>query len=223
MLSRNASGFYSIPTRKGVVQLPSVSTILSVIDARGLNEWRVDKGREVSDAISEESRGVGSKGHALIERISNGGSIAKPEWESLDERVRNGLRAWVRWRDQVGFIPKHTEMVVYSLKYGYAGTVDAIGTIRPKISILADYKFAGALYHETNDAQVVAYDMAYTEMFPKRKARELYLVRLDKETGIPEPYKIENRKLPWETFLAAKTIFDNRIKVKLGGNNDTGD
>jgi len=220
---KNGDRYYRIELAGGrTVDLPSVTSILSVIDARGLTEWRVDKGREESKAISSEARDIGDEGHSLVRRISNGGSIARPEWESLDGRVCNGVRAWVRWRDQVGFIPKHTEMVVYSLKYGYAGTLDTVGTISPKVPILADYKFARALYHETNDAQVVAYDTAYAEMFPKRKPRELYFVRLDKETGIPEPYKIENRKLPWETFLAALTIFNNRIKVKLGGDNDTG-
>ena len=215
-------GYYTIHLPDGsVVELPRVTRILDVIDARGLNEWRVNKGREESDAISLDARDIGSQVHSLVERISKGGSIGKPEWELFDERVRNGVRAWVRWRDKVGFIPKHTEMVVYSLKHGFAGTLDTVGTISPKVAMLADYKTSGALYHETNDAQVVAYDMAYSEMFPRRKPRELYLVRLDKETGIPEPYRIENRKLPWETFLAAFTIFRNRIKVKLGGTNGT--
>lgn len=221
---KNGDRYYKIQLADGrTIDLPSVTSVLSVIDARGLNEWRVDKGREASEAISLEARGIGSEVHGLIQRISNHGNIKLDEWQQLDERVRNGLRAWWRWKAAVGLMPKHTEMVVYSLKYGYAGTVDMVGTIRPKIAILADYKTSGTLYHEVNDAQVVAYDMAYSEMFPRRKSRELYLVRLDKETGIPESHRIENRKLPWETFLAALTIFNNRIKVKLGGNNDTGD
>ncbi len=212
--------YYSIKLPDGnTVSLPSVTSILSVIDSRALTNWKVKVGQEEVDRISQDTSGIGSQGHSLIQRISSGGIIGKAEWDALDERVRNGVRAAVRWQRQVGFIPKHTEMVVYSLEFGYAGMLDVVGTRKPRIPSIADYKLARQIYKEGAFAQLVAYKHAYLEMFPKRRIDELWAVRLDKLTGIPDPQLVKNEELFWQIFLSALTIFKSRITISEGGDN----
>lgn len=200
--------YYAIKLPDGsTAQFPSVMTVLSVLDRRALNNWRASLGKEDADAIANEAADIGSQTHRLIERIIKGGRIEQAAWVGLDMRVQNALRAWWRWKQEVNFKAKHSEMTVYSLKYGYAGTLDAAGTVKPRCPVICDWKTSTAIYEDSNFPQLCAYKMAYLEMFPKRKVTDLYVVRLDKNTGIPEPRAVDEHDYWWRFFLAALNLF----------------
>jgi len=215
--------FYTVPLPDGTqAEFVSVTTALGVLDSRRLNTWRLSHTKEEAEAILADTGDVGSQTHAIIERIIKGEIISKDEWDALDERVRNCIRAWRRWQMRVNFKPRHAELMVYSLEHGFAGTLDSAGTTKPKRPGIQDYKTGNSVFIETAFPQIVAYKHAYLEMFPKRKVEDLIVVRLDKVTGIPEPLVVppEEEDTHWRFFLAALNMFrmkQEQARIK-GGN-----
>jgi hypothetical protein len=175
--------------RGETVWLPSVSTILEIYRRPGLMEWYGAKGLEEAERIRDDTAEIGTIAHALIERINLGGKVDKPEWDTLDERVRQAVRAYLRWKMESKFHPLESELTVYSLKYGYAGTIDAVGYFSGTAGI-ADWK-ATRSWWKINNLQLAAYRQAYHETFPARpNIDELRCIRFDKDTGIPEEHRL---------------------------------
>lgn len=176
--------------------LPSVNHILGIgfPKGAGLIQWLKNKTAEEADKILETAGERGSRVHDAIRELIKGqtmsiaaylqnedGSSTQltiPEWDFL--------LSWQAWVES--FKPqllKH-ETAVFNKKYGYAGTVDFIGSIEilvgkkiyidgklqeistPKrISCLLDWKTSGAVYNEYK-LQVAAY-AACMKLKPKQE------------------------------------------------------
>ena len=113
--------YYPIETKQGIMELPSVTTILRVANKEGLNVWRAKAGFELSEQISEETAEIGKQIHSYVARLIKGIPIGKLEWMQLSDEIKNGIKAYERFRLQTGFVGIQTEEMVYSLKYKYAG------------------------------------------------------------------------------------------------------
>ena len=114
----------------------------------------------------------GTEIHTLIEKKLKGNKIPKTYDE--EEHLQKILKNVDKWVDDWGFTPstfvdemgithKSIELTVRSETYGYAGTVDLIGTTKDNQTILADIK-TGKTTRKTMEAQMAAYAMAWTEM-----------------------------------------------------------
>ena len=121
------------------LSLPSVTTILKIHNNPALNRWASNLGTELSEQISEETAEIGKQIHSYVAGLIKGIPIGKLEWMQLSNEIKNGVRAYERFRLQTGFVGIQTEEMVYSLKYKYAGTLDAIGKFG-KDKILIDFK-----------------------------------------------------------------------------------
>ena len=212
--------FYRVPNwlleQRGLqtdreVWLPSVSTILEIYHRPGLMYWYGKMGLEEALRIRDDTGNVGTQVHALIERIIEGERIFDPEWLPLDNRVKQGVRAYVRWIQEQEFRPEQSEQTVYSLTYRYAGTLDAIGTFGPKrIPGLADWK-TSARFWKINNLQLAAYRVAYHEMYEEApRLREIHCARFDRGTGIPEdhPLSLREARTAFYCFLALRKTWD---------------
>lgn len=138
-------------------------------------------GKEIKFWNVEDAREIGTLIHDMIKRINDGERISEDEWFGTREPIRQGVRAYLRWKYSVGYNPRENEIIVYSLKNGYAGTIDSIGTIKQHVVII-DYK-TGVLDKDYVSMQLTLYFMAYREMFPRRKVNRLICLQLDKTTG----------------------------------------
>jgi len=184
---------------------PSVNHILGIgfPKGQGLLNWLKNKTAEESDKILKHAGERGSRVHDAIRDLIQGQTLSiqayyKNEDGSstpLQTEEWNYLLSWAAWCDK--FKPqmlKH-ETAVYNKKYGYAGTVDFIGTIeipagtkvyidgkltitpdkgpndtdyKPKIiSCLLDWKTSGAIYDEYK-LQTAAY-AACMKLKPKQE------------------------------------------------------
>ena len=227
------SNYYDITLPDGVtVTLPRVTSILRVINKEGLNIWRAKQGFELSEQYAQETSDIGKEIHKFVAQLGRGSPITPIEWGFLSEEIKNGLRAYVRWQREQCFESVNNEVLVYSLKYGYAGTIDAIGFIkllakRKRDLIIADWKTGSRIWEEYV-MQVAAYVMAYNEgnrAFLKElplgnrhspminKAR---IVSLNRDTGIPTERIVEKKELrhAFRAFLHAKGLFDYYKEVK---------
>lgn len=163
------------------VWLPAVSTGLDIYQASSLRSWYGRVGLQEAERVKNQAGTWGSQAHSLIDYLSRGGKIET--WDGIDEPVRNSLRAWVRWTIQAKFKPIHAEMIVYSLKWGYAGTLDTVGTFDRDLGI-ADYKTGKGFLSPLGLLQLAAYDRAFHETYPNHpRIKEARLVGLNRETG----------------------------------------
>lgn len=227
--------------------LPSVTTILRVIDKPFLLPWSIRLEREyllniagiiyqdslrapkpfsraeflrqieanfpkgnASDVVGRDAAALGTAAHKKCEWFLKGmlgaGGVARgpePEvrWES--EWAFQTFKAWV---EKTGFLPTLVEQTVYSLKYGYAGTMDILGILDGE-TVLIDIKTSGKIYRDSF-RQNVAYQEGVNEMGLSRVTRGL-TIRLPKtksETEVEVAW-VPDREVIWQEFLAALTLW----------------
>lgn len=117
-------------------------------------------------------------------------------------------QAYRKWREAHDVRPVAVEQIVWSHKYGYAGTVDWVGYVADQLT-LADWKTAAGVYDEMR-LQVAAYRQAWIEMGHGVPPLGGYLLRLPKTPNDTfEPHVI-----PWSeqdelfvVFRAARHLF----------------
>lgn len=204
---RRRSGFYMLDGKDYV----SVTTVLSVIGKPALTYWlqkqaalAVIEGatspeqaiRKVKDKSGTRAQ-EGTDAHAVAEDYARG--IMHPEnpyFAAIDSFFKT-------MRPEV----IHTELVLFNLKEGYAGTCDLLAKVGP-YTFLIDWKTSKAVY-EDYWLQVEAYnhcDLAVTkdgqrlEMKPADKTA-VVLLRTD------GTYDAVVVKGDFEVFLAAKKLY----------------
>ena len=108
---------------------------------------------------------------------------------------------------QTGFVGLAAEAIVYSLKYQYAGTLDAVGTIGDH-RVLVDFK-TGERFYPSMFAQVTAYYKAHCEMTENPRIKKLLVVNLNRDIGVPTTHslKIKDSQKYWDYFKACLRLF----------------
>lgn len=143
------------------IWLPSVTSVLKQLSDFKINEWRVRIGVEVADKISKLASERGTRIHSYCERALKGLEL---DLESADEEYFK--RAF---SNELGKIKNviAIEKCLFSIKYGFAGTVDCIGEYNGVMSII-DFKTSTKLkqkrYITSYFLQAAAYSIAYEEM-----------------------------------------------------------
>lgn len=210
----NGDRYYTIKTEQGVIRLPSVTTLLKIINRPGLNIWRAKQGFEASEQYAQETSNIGKEIHGFVAQISKGLPIPPLQWDLLSEEIKNGCRAYVRWQRQYEFQPIANELLVYSLKYSYAGTLDAIGWINIKGKrnlIIADWKTGERIWQEYV-LQVAAYAVALKERDKtfNNQLKEAHIVSLNRNTGIPHETIVDKSELKeaFKAFCHAKALWE---------------
>jgi hypothetical protein len=163
--------------------------------------------------IMEEAGDIGTQVHRWLEVIVKE-KIGTPqlEWEALekkvevttDERVKKCVSAFFKWANKHHFDPLESELMVYSKRFEYAGTFDAIGYV-DGILTLIDFKSSKAFYPEMG-IQLAAYRHAYQEMTNK-KIPALLVLRLGKEDGEFEAVTIKRPANALVAFKSAITLW----------------
>ena len=143
----------------------------------------------------EKAGDIGTRVHAAIENYFKKG--AKIDVDQDIQIPFNAVLDWVNKNDVNCLLSEH---VVYS-SMGYAGTLDFIGTINDK-KYLVDFKSSKGFWPDM-PMQLAAYNHAHEEMTGD-KMEGIGILRLDKETGMPEWKEIPFNKLGHylEKFLA---------------------
>src|SRR4029077_4600427 len=143
---------------EGVV-FPSVTEVLGHEPKPWLEAWK-DKWGVLAVRKTFYANQIGTAFHDGAERLSKGECVEYP----ANKRLGKMLERVESWIASEGFVPKHTEFHVVSLKHRYHGTIDATGTIlrHGDALVLVDYKTSSAIYEEMAE-QLAAYAQAYFE------------------------------------------------------------
>jgi len=133
----------------------------------------------------EKAQSIGTEAHSLIEwhlhRRMNAEVGPEPK---VSEPALWAYMAWDDWQRSVDLLPLHVENTVWSLEYGYAGTMDLHCMIRG-VETVCDWKSGKQVYLTEAGMQNAAYRHALREMGHGDPKQGL-IVRLPKVTTDPE-------------------------------------
>ena len=138
-------------------------------------EVDLDKARMNFREVSKTALDIGSAVHQSIEDYLMTGK--DPQKTKEDDRILAGFIAFLEWMDD-----NHVEVIgVEETVRGrfWAGTRDLKAVINGKVAVV-DFKTSKAIYANEYGPQIAAYRS------PDPDVEESWILRLDKETGLPE-------------------------------------
>lgn len=116
--------------------LPSVTTVLNLLNKEGLDQWKKRIGEKKADEISNRAMAEGTEMHSLIEDYMNNKATEGRKSErahKLFEQIKPSI-------NKINNIYAQ-EIQLYSDKIGVAGRVDCIGEFNGVLSVI-DFKTA---------------------------------------------------------------------------------
>jgi len=206
---------------KGEV-IPGVTGVISILDkSAALTGWavrlakeylisKIDAGEQITiidieEAVKqhrikkEEAGNIGEKIHTWIEEWMAGKNPAMAE----DEKVRNGITAFLQFQKENKVKWLENTKVIYSKKYGFAGILDAVGRIGKDL-VLVDFKSSNAIYQDYA-LQCAGYQIAYEEE-KKKKMKYRLVIRFGKDDGTFEWQKFQDNETDKKAFLACLAL-----------------
>lgn len=173
---------------------------------------------------SGEAADIGTMVHKYLEEYINAGIAGNPlPPMPHNEHIRKAIEAFLVWckENKVKFVS--AERKIYSKKHKYAGTLDALGHVNGKLSII-DFKTSKGIYDDMF-VQTSAYAKAVSEE-DGVDIKDCYIVRVPKDGSEFEVQRDENLALNFKSFLGCqenykrmrilKTKEIEKYKVKLG-------
>ncbi len=200
---------------KNGVSYPSVTTILGMLDKPALIDWAarmvvenlkeneevliqaaksgdkyavvdlLDKSKDAYKRARDKAAGTGTMVHKAIENYTIMG--IEPDFDKTEESqmVKSGFEAYLEWADRnhVKFLKNEIELCDEII--GYAGTADGVCEINGSLYLI-DFKTSKGIYDE-HKYQISAYKQAW-QRAPENAGKDINLgiLKLDKETGVPE-------------------------------------
>ena len=147
----------------------------------------IDFAIEAADRKKEGAADIGTEAHNWMEDFVKGKNPAMPKLKGAKQAVMSFLD----WMDQHKVKFTHSEKLVYSKKYNYVGTCDAIAKVgNEKLPYIIDYKVSNGLYPGVA-LQTAAYQNAETEESGQQYAGR-WALRFAKETE--EEYMVTQEK-----------------------------
>jgi hypothetical protein len=129
-----------------------------------------------------------------------------------DEKVRNGVVAFMNFQKEYKVKWIESERIIYSRKYDYAGILDGVGFILPDKSLfLGDFK-SGRIYPE-HFLQTAGYQIAYEEE-TKKEIKERMIMAFDKNTGDFQLSRRKENEKDKKAFIALITIKNRLDELK---------
>lgn len=182
------------------VKLPGVTSILK---SAGLTDMS-----GIKSGILIRAQKFGTALHKATELWDKG----VLDMSSLSAPLIPYLEAWKKFHKDYQIEWGSVELPVSSVKYRFAGTLDRVGTIGGKNTII-DLKTSSVMY-PAGAIQTAGYQIAYEEMTGE-KIRQRWGVQLTPENTIP--YKIENytESSDKAVFLSALMVHNFKEKHNL--------
>lgn len=216
------------------VLVPSVTTILKVIDKPAFPRWAAKmvcehlagclKPGEALDEIqianllkdakaapwrrADDAANIGTIVHSFAEEWALGNRPPPP----INPQARNAADAFVAWWESNDVEPVAVERKIYSRDHGYAGTVDLIAGVNGKLTV-ADHKSSSGIWPEYR-LQLSAYAQAYAEE-TGQEAEQRVCLRFGKDGAFETAvYSGPDDLRDWQGFRSALTLYDWQESIK---------
>ena len=172
--ARNSDGVRLYETPEGN-KYPSITTVLSIRNKKGLHEWRKRVGNDVANYVARTAASRGTKVHHMCEDYLNNVYTNYPsKWEKhkkdfLPYCLFNQLKEQALCNIN-GIYAQ--EAGLYSDKYKVAGRVDCIAGYKGVPSII-DFKTSSKERNDDWNENYYIQGSAYAEMFGERTGIEI--------------------------------------------------
>ncbi len=141
---------------------PSITTVLSSRNKKGLFEWRKKVGEEVANYVARTAANRGTKVHHMCEDFLNNKEVnTEPFFAAC---LFNQLKP--KMIEKINNI-HYQECALYSDKLGIAGRVDCIAEYDGKLSII-DFKTSSKERNDKWNENYYIQASAYAEMYEER-------------------------------------------------------
>lgn len=231
-----AGHWYKIedPETNDFIYLPSATNILDAFPNKQLDIWAETTSPEEIKRAKDDGKIQGTKVHHSVDLMLNGekvelSGITERQIEilglsdkklvaylkqELTEREEKGLIGFQNfWEDFKG-ITVANEIMVYSGKHGYAGTLDWIGYLwnakkKAYELWLLDWKTSKQLSRE-NDLQVAAYHKALEELHGKKFKLRVGILQVGNKNKCKYTLKeVTDEKQAFDLFITTKKLWDD--------------
>lgn len=150
---------------------------------------------------------IGHLTHAWIENYIKDNQEELP----INKEAKNGCQAFLTWliQNKVDFIK--SEQRIYSKKYNYAGTLDALAVVNGELTLI-DFKTGSGCYPEMG-YQLASYQLAFEEEFTETHITKRLICNI-KKTGELETKEYPEYEKDRDVFLASMVLWKRQQEHK---------
>ena len=214
--ARNSDGVRLYETPEGN-KYPSITTVLSIRNKKGLHEWRKRVGNDVANYVARTAASRGTKVHHMCEDfLNNEFDEDKHKKDFLPYCLFNQLKEQALCNINDIYAQ---EAGLYSDKYKVAGRADCIAHYKGVPSVL-DFKTSTKERNDDWNENYYIQGTAYAEMFYARTGIEINQVVILVVTEDGTVQEFIKEKEPYISLLT-ETLAEWRNKNETP-NNDTG-
>jgi len=196
------------------VQVPGVTTVISVLSKPALIHWAWDLGCKGIDYRKHRDKmaDIGTLTHLLILDFFKQQQSDYSEYSKDDmDKAENCLISFYNWVDENDVKPIDVESQLVSNLYRYGGTVDLYCWLNG-IPTLVDFKTGKAIYDEMF-YQVAAYKQLLTEH--KKEVNQVRIVRIGREESEGfDDHKVVKLDDYWNIFFYCLNIYNTKKKIR---------
>lgn len=181
-------------------RVPSVTTILGVLNKPALLEWAWKCGIDGLDykAVRDNAADIGTLAHYLIMCHLKGEIPDTSEYSKEDiDKAENCLIKYLDWEKENKITPILVEQPLISEKYQFGGTIDCLARVNDSL-ILVDHKTGKAIYSEMF-YQLAAYRQLLNEAGYEVISARILRIGRDNNEGFEERVMTDLTR-QWEVF-----------------------
>jgi len=192
--------------------VPSVTTVLGILDKPGLPYWAWELGQQGLDyrEVRDSAGRVGTIAHHLIACHLKGET---PDYFAVPvevERAQKCFEKYLRWEKEHPISPVMVETPLVSEEFRYGGTFDLLAELDSEF-VLIDFKTGGGIY-ESMFYQLAAYWKLLTEQgWPVSSAR---ILRMNADYDDFEEVIRTSLGREWKIFTHCLAIY--RLQGEVG-------